>query len=131
MGRMQLTEEEKQASRLRRKAYLRRYYLEHREEISMYNREKYSLRTDKEARIRRCKKRKVLLDIWVSGDSIKIMYAQDTDRKINKVTVSLRGKIFNRSWDSVCCYYRGFSAQDRDRIEKVFEFVQCLIINQR
>lgn len=58
MGKKLLDDEEKQASRLRRKEYLRRYYREHREEINKYQREMYALKMDKEARMRRSERRK-------------------------------------------------------------------------
>lgn len=75
--------------------------------------------------------RNVLLDIWVSGDKIKILYARDTGSRIVKVVSAMKGRTLRRSWNSVYRYYRSFSDQDICRIKKVFEFVQSLMINQR
>lgn len=133
-----LTDEERQASKLRRKEYLRRYYLEHREEKSKYMRELYALKMDKEARMLRSEKcrermarvRNVLLDVWLSGDMIKIAYACDDGKRFEKRIGIMKGRTLRSSWNSVYHHYRSFSDEDRDRIEKVFEFVQSLTINQ-
>ena len=134
-----LTDEERQASKLRRKEYLRRYYLEHREEINKYQREMYALKKNKEARMLRSEKRRermarvrnVLLDVWLSGDMIKIAYARDDGKKWEKQIGTMKGRTLRSSWNSVYRYYLSFSDQDICRIRKVFEFMQSLMINQR
>ena len=75
--------------------------------------------------------RNVLFDIWVSGDKIKILYARDTGKSIEKVTGYMKGRTLRSSWNSVYWHYRSFSDEDICRIKKVFEFVQSLMINQR
>ena len=139
MGKKLLTDEERQASKLRRKEYLRRYYLEHREERNKYMRELYALKMDKEARMLRSEKRRermarvrnVLLDVWISGDMIKIAYARDNGKTWEKQIGTMKGRTLRRSWNSVYRHYRSFSDEDICRIKRVFESVQSLIINGR